>query len=63
MSNTFTRTPATVLDSIDVSLTPAALPVLRVEERGCSCIYCFKAKETFIAPPMRYVDDGPASDR
>ncbi|MFD4871699.1 hypothetical protein [Streptomyces sp. NPDC058412] len=40
-----------------------ALPVLSAEERACSCIYCFKAKETFTAPPMRYVDDAAGSGR
>ncbi|MFD7085875.1 hypothetical protein [Streptomyces sp. NPDC059918] len=63
MTNTFTRTPAADVDSIDVSVTPMALPVLSAEERGCSCIYCFKAKETFIAPPMRYADDARGSGR
>ncbi|MFI8265870.1 MULTISPECIES: hypothetical protein [unclassified Streptomyces] len=63
MNTTFTRTPAADVNSVDVSMTPTALPVLSAEERGCSCIYCFKAKETFIEPPMRYTDDAQGSGR
>ncbi|MFF4322872.1 hypothetical protein [Streptomyces sp. NPDC001568] len=63
MTGTFTRTPATAADSVDVSLIPTALPVLPVEERGCSCIYCFHAKETFIEPPARHTEYGVRSDR
>lgn len=59
MTDAFTRTQTTRAASRDVSLTPTALPVLPAEERGCSCIYCFKAKETFIEPPARQ-SEGPA---
>ncbi|WP_374777660.1 hypothetical protein OG756_37600 [Streptomyces sp. NBC_01310] len=61
MTDTFARTPSTGTDSLDLSLTPMALPVVSAEERACSCIYCFKAKETFAAPPMRYIDDAAGS--
>ncbi|MFF0220191.1 hypothetical protein [Streptomyces vinaceus] len=53
-----TRTPTA---TVDISLTPTALPVLSAEERGCSCIYCFKAKETFVEPPARYTEEAAGS--
>ncbi|MFF3013625.1 hypothetical protein [Streptomyces sp. NPDC057939] len=51
MSDTSTRRSSTEVHAVDIGLMPMVLPVLPVDQRGCSCNYCVVAKETFIAPP------------
>ncbi|MFF3727845.1 hypothetical protein ACFYYM_36395 [Streptomyces erythrochromogenes] len=58
MSET-TLMPTTDAGATDFGFLPTPLPRTETKERGCSCIYCFSARETFIEPPAR--DSGEAA--